>query len=124
MSNHIKLMKNLSNRKHKIITGITLIALMSSVSSARAQLAAKGGYTTGAYSELDAGDTYLDRLSDWFATVGKSREEKAIIKSRRRAVRRIKDTQKSVARKKKEIEKKKKKAMRKLKQRKSDENNK
>ena len=77
----------------------------------------KVGYSTGAYSELGADETYLERVSDWFATAGKTREEKILIKSRRRAARRMANTQKTIARKKKEIARQKKKAMKELKKR-------
>ncbi|MCK5013972.1 MAG: hypothetical protein KAS66_09140 [Candidatus Omnitrophica bacterium] len=107
----------MDNRIKKIITGVLLIALTGLVSPVNAQLGNKGGYTTGAYSELDANGTYLERVSDWFATVGKSKEEKAVIKSQRRAARKINNAQRLIARKKKEIEKKKKKMMRELKKR-------
>lgn len=94
----------------KKIAAITVIIfLVSSTPMVYAQQ--KGGYSAVAYSELDADDTYLDRVSDWFATVGKSREERILIKSRRRAARKMADTQKKIARKKKEIERQKKKAM-------------
>ena len=69
--------------------------------------AAKKGYTSGAYSELNRNDSFFDRLSDWFATTGKSREERIIIKSRRRTARRMNDARKSIVRKKREIMKQK-----------------
>lgn len=89
---------------------------MSLVPSADAQIRSKDGYTAGAYSELGADDTYLERMSDWVATVGRSKEEKAVIKSRRRAARKMNKIQRTIARKKKEIAKKKKRAMREFKQ--------
>ena len=97
-----------SNMK-RIAVGLLFISLISSASMGYAQQ--KGGYSTGAYSELGADDSYLDRVSDWFATAGKSHEEKALIKSRRRAMRKRADSQKAIARKKKEIAKRKKEAM-------------
>ena len=66
-------------------------------------------YSSGAYSELSAERTYLQRVSDWFATVGKTQEEKAVILSQRQAKRNIVNKQKMIERKKKEIEKQKKK---------------
>lgn len=99
----------------RIAIGILLIFSMGLVLPVSAQLKSKGGYTSGAYSELGANETYLERMSDWFATVGKSEGEKAIIKSRRRAARKINDSQRAIARKKKEIEKRKKQVMQGLK---------
>ena len=97
------------------------VLLMMPALSVVAQAGDKDGYSTGAYSELEAGESYLERVSDWFATVGKSEEEKAVIKSQRRAVRKIKDAQKAIAQKKKEIIKKKKKAMQEIKEREENE---
>ena len=110
----------MDNKAGKIIIGLSLISLMSSVFPADAQLRSKGGYSSGAYSELGAEETYLERMSDWFATVGKSKEEEAIIKSRRRTARKMNKIQRTIAQKKKEIAKKKKKAMREFKQREHD----
>ena len=93
----------------KVVICIVIIFLISFTPSVNAQQGY--GYSTGAYSELGADDTYLERVSDWFATNGKSREEKILIKSRRRAARKMAKTQKDIARKKKEIERLKKKAM-------------
>jgi hypothetical protein len=107
----------------KTIIGVLLIALTGPVLPVNAQLSSKDGYTTGAYSELDANDTYLERVSDWFATAGKSREEKTLIKSQRRAARKISNAQKSIAQKKKEIGKKKKKMLRDLRERENRQNN-
>jgi hypothetical protein len=50
-----------------------------------------------------AGDTILDKTGDWFATVGKSQEEKYRIKVERRAARKIKKAQKKIVKKKKDI---------------------
>lgn len=91
------------NKMKKIVIGALLVFLMSSAFPVYAQY----GYTSGAYEELDAGRSYFQRMSDWFATVGKSREEKALIKSRRRTTRKINNAKKAIARKKKEIAKKK-----------------
>ena len=93
----------------RITIGVICLVLISLTPAVNAQKQA--GYSSGAYSELGADDTYLDRVSDWFATVGKSREEKILIKSRRRSARKMENMQKEIARKRKEIEKKKKKAM-------------
>jgi hypothetical protein len=87
----------------KIIIGVLLVSLTGSTPPVCAQY----GYTSGAYGELDKGRTYFQRLSDWVATVGKTSEEKAIIRARRRNERKIKNAQKAIARKKKEIAKRK-----------------
>lgn len=102
------------------IASVLLVFLISIVLPAYAQQ--KTGYSTGAYSELGTDDTYLERVSDWFATAGKSREEKILILSQRRANRKMADTQKKITRKKKEIEKKKKKAIKDLEERKRKDN--
>jgi hypothetical protein len=86
----------------RIFIGIAFIVLMNSigVGDARSQVR----YSTGAYSEVGADDTSLERLSDWWATIGMTEEEKAVIKSQRRAERKIREAQKNIIRKKKEIE--------------------
>ena len=89
----------------RFIAGIVFVVFIISTPTVYAQR--RGGYSTGAYSEVGADDSYLERVSDWFATAGKSRDEKILIKSRRRAARKIAATQKEIARKKKEIEKQK-----------------
>ncbi len=93
----------------KIAVSVIFVFLISSTSVGYAQQ--RGGYSTGAYSEIGADDTYLDRMSDWFATAGKSRDEKILIKSRRRRERKMANHRKAIARKKKEIAKQKKEAM-------------
>ena len=85
---------------------------MSSALPVDAQLKSKGGYSSGAYSELGADDTYLERVSDWLATAGRSEEEKAVIKSRRRAARKINKIQKATVQKMRAIEKQKREVMR------------
>ncbi|MBN1868969.1 MAG: hypothetical protein JW847_00100 [Candidatus Omnitrophica bacterium] len=90
------------------------VSLLAVVWPMGASWADGGGYSTGAYSELEANETYWDKISDWFATAGMSEEEKAVIKSRRRAMRKYSDSQKAVLRKKKEIIKKKRQALEKL----------
>ena len=89
--------------------GVLFVFLVSLAPMGYAQ--PSGGYSTGAYSELGADDSYLDRVSDWFATVGKTTDEKRVIKARRRAARKRADSQKVMARKKKEIAKQKREAM-------------
>ena len=99
----------------KIIACMVLVFAVSLVLPAYAQQ--KFGYSAGAYSELGANETYLERVSDWFATAGKTREEKILIKSQRRAARKMANIQKTIARKKKEIARQEKKAMKELKER-------
>jgi len=93
----------------RIVVGAVIILSISLTPTVYAQQGY--GYSSKAYSELGADETYLERVSDWFAITGKSREEKILIKSRRRAARKMAKTQKDIARKKKEIERSKKKAM-------------
>lgn len=45
----------------------------------------------------------LTKISDWFATAGKSQEEKYLIKAKRRRDRKIKKVQKEIARKRKKM---------------------
>ncbi len=99
----------------KIFTSMVLVLSISLAVPAYAQQGY--GYSAGAYSELETKRTYLQRASDWVATVGKSKKEKILIRSRRRAARKMANTQKEIARKKKEIEKKKKKARQQFKER-------
>ena len=95
----------MSGYKMKVIAAAFIIIFVTGASLPAYSQKNDGAYTTGAYSELNTERTYLERVSDWFATVGKSNEEKALIMSRRRAGRKIADAQKAIARKKKEIEK-------------------
>ncbi len=92
----------------KIAVSVLFVFLISLAPMGYAQ--PRGGYSTGAYSELGADDSYMDRVSDWFATAGKSYEEKVLIKSRRRAARKKKENRKAITRKKKEIAKRKREA--------------
>ena len=99
----------------RIFIIVVCLCLMNVSVLVSAQQKNSGGYSTGAYSELGNNDSFFDRLSDWFATVGKSGEEKAVIKSQRRAIRKIKDAQKMTEQKKKTILKAKKKFQKELK---------
>jgi hypothetical protein len=107
----------LESKTKNFTIAVLLVLLLGIVSYADAQQNSKDGYGTGAYSELGADETYLERASDWFAIVGKTKEEKALIKSQRRAARKISNSRKMIIQKKKEIEKKKRNAMRELKER-------
>lgn len=61
------------------------------------------GWISPAYARVQTKkDTYINRISDWFATVGKSQDEKYIIKNKRRRDRKIKKAKKRIRRKKKE----------------------
>ena len=95
----------------KIAAGSVLILLLINFAL---PVRAQQGYTSGAYSEQVDNRSYFQRMSDWFATSGKSREEKALIKVRRRTARKIANARKTIARKKKEIAKKKAQYRRKL----------
>ena len=50
-------------------------------------------------------EPFFSRVSDWFATVGKTQEEKYIINKNRRAARKLKKAQKDIARKRKQVAK-------------------
>jgi len=50
-------------------------------------------------------ETVLNRVSDWFATVGKTMEQKYIIKKNRRAARKIRKAKKAIAQRKIKIQK-------------------
>jgi hypothetical protein len=62
-------------------------------------------YSSTAYGGAD-NETMLNKISDWFATVGKPEEEKYRIKAQRRGERKIKKAKKDIARKKKALAKK------------------
>ena len=53
-------------------------------------------------------DTIFSRVSDWFATAGKTQKEKYLIKAQRRADRKIKKAKKAIARRKRALAKKRK----------------
>ena len=101
----------MGNRFQKSIAVVFLVCLLGTAWPAGAQ------YSTGAYSELEAEDTTIDKISDWFATLGMTEEQKAVAKARRRAARKFKKNQQAIEKKRKEILKKKKQAMRGYKQR-------
>lgn len=94
---------------------IIVLLFCLAVNAALPVYSQQGGYSTGAYSKLEADDSYFNRVSDWFATLGKTEDEKALIKSRRRAARRMIKNQEAIAHKKNEIIKKKKQALEKIK---------
>ncbi len=96
--------------KKSVAGSILALLLISSTFPAYAQQ----GYSTGAYSEQIDKKSYLQRISDWFATSGKTREEKALIRVQRRTARKITNARKIIAQKKKEIAKKKRRYRQKL----------
>jgi len=59
-------------------------------------------YSSGAYGGTKD-ETVFTRMGDWFATIGKTQEEKYLIKSRRRAVRKIRKANKLIEQRKREI---------------------
>lgn len=80
----------------KVLTvPIMVFALMASSPT----YAQRGSNAYGGAAE----ETVLDKTGDWFATVGKSQEEKNRIKLERRAARKIKKAQKAIEKKKKQI---------------------
>lgn len=102
--------------KKMVVGGILILLLINSAFPACAQY----GYSSGAYSEQGYKRSYFQRVSDWLATSGKTREEKALIKSQRRTARKMANNKKTIARKKKEIAKKKKQYMENLRIRKQN----
>ena len=54
------------------------------------------------YAEVQPKDSYLNRISDWFATVGKSQEKKYLITNKRRRDRKIKKAKKKIEKNKRE----------------------
>lgn len=85
----------------KISVGLVTVLVMFSALTAGAQVTTK--LNKGAPKE-----PLFTRLSDWFATVGKTQEEKYIINKNRRAARKLKKAKKDIARKKKQVDKQKK----------------
>ena len=67
-------------------------------------LPAYAGYSSTAYGGTKD-ETMLSRVSDWFATVGKSQDEKYIIKAQRRAERKKRKAMKAIAENKKKLAK-------------------
>ena len=66
--------------------------------------------TTPIYAQAYGGasnETTLNRMADWFATIGKSQEEKYRIKHERRTARKIDRAKKRIAKQKRDIAKKK-----------------
>jgi len=98
----------------KMVTGCVLVFLLAGFTL---PAYAQKGYSSGAYSEQVDERSYFQRASDWFTTLGKSREEKALIKVRRRTARKIANNKKKIAQKKREIEKKKRQFRKQLKRR-------
>ncbi len=62
-------------------------------------------YSSRAYGGT-GDETFMSRTSDWFATLGKTQEEKYRIKTKRRAARKIKKAKKAIEKRKKELAKK------------------
>jgi len=65
------------------------------------------GYSSTAYGGA-SDSTFFSRTSDWFATLGKSQEEKYRIKHERWAARKIKKAKKRINKQKREFAKKRK----------------
>ena len=62
-------------------------------------------YSSEAYGGVGK-ETFLTRTSDWFATLGKSQEEKYRIKHERRTARKIKKAKKRIEKQKRDFAKK------------------
>ena len=66
-----------------------------------------GQYSSQAYGG-NKDETTFNRITDWFATVGKSQEEKYLIKHKRRTARKISRAKKRIAKQKRDFAKKRK----------------
>ena len=88
----------------KVITVLVVIALAVTATPAFAQRTTRGASTT-AY-EKASDEAVFHRVGDWFATVGKSDEEKQAIIAQRKAERAAKRAQKEAAKAQKEAQKK------------------
>ncbi|MCK5014957.1 MAG: hypothetical protein KAS66_14185 [Candidatus Omnitrophica bacterium] len=89
----------------KKIMVLGLAAMM--VLSVTVSFAAKDGKGASAQAYEHADDNAIfNRVGDWFATVGKSDEEKAKIKAQRKADRAVKRAEKEAKKKGKEVKEK------------------
>ncbi|MBU3933676.1 MAG: hypothetical protein KKH11_03300 [Candidatus Omnitrophica bacterium] len=89
-------------RKLAIIAAVLLLALVS-----KPVFCAEGGKkgaSAGAYEHASE-QAVFHRISDWFATTGKSPEEKAKILQERKAKRAVKRAQKEIRKSQKKMEK-------------------
>jgi len=84
----------------KLLTLLLTLLFMASTISVDAQ------YSSKAYGG-DKDETTFNRVTDWFATVGKSQKEKYRIKHERRTARKISRAKKRIAKRKRDIIKKK-----------------
>ena len=93
--------------KKLIVFAVILSLAMTSIPA----FAAKGrkGASDRAYEQA-SDEAVFHRVGDWFATVGKSEEEKAAIKAERKTARTVKRLKKEAEKKKKEMKKESKKA--------------
>lgn len=82
--------------KKVMILGLTAMMIFSSTAS----FAAKDMKGASAQAQEHASDQAIfNRVSDWFATIGKSDEEKAQIKAERKAERAVKHAEKEAKKK-------------------------
>jgi len=84
----------------KLLVLLLTLLFMASTMPVYAQFTTRN---TGAKNE-----TIYNRMTDWFATVGKSQEEKYRIMHQRRTTRKINKAKKRIAKQKRDIAKKKK----------------
>jgi len=78
---------------------VTIFIILFTYSAMPVYAQAQGGVSS---------DSIFNRMADWFATVGKSQEEKYRIKHERRTARKINKVKKRIAKQKRDIAKKKK----------------
>ena len=99
-----------ADMKKIMVLGLAAMLVLSAAVSFAAKDEVKGA-SAQAYEHADD-NAIFNRVGDWFATIGKSKEEKAKIKAQRKAERQAKRAEKEAKKKAKEakenIEKKKK----------------
>jgi len=81
--------------KRKIVIFLAA-ALITAVASGHAQVTTRLNANTPK-------EPFMTRMADWFATAGKTQEEKYITLKNRRAARRIKNAKREIARKKRQL---------------------
>jgi hypothetical protein len=86
--------------KKRLVTIIVLFCMVSAVP-------VYAGYGSTAYGGTGK-ETFLNRASDWFATVGKPQEEKYRILHQRRTIRKIKNAKKKINAQKRDLAEKRK----------------
>lgn len=90
--------------KKIMVLGLAAMLVLSATASFAAKDGVKGA-SAQAYEHADD-NAIFNRVGDWFATVGKSDEEKVRIKAQRRAERKVKRAEKEAKKKAKEVKEK------------------